>query len=246
MKADRLPPPHARETERHEQNPQSGSRRRLLVALPAIALAASSLTVTGGAAAAEPGPARATIGADEHYINYAEPAVQPDSSGREVKGKGGVYAPAVEDARAYDRKYARGNPVAAGQLAKHEAKSIMTGKSPRQFKKATSTQTAKLLTLLVEFNDQANDDFTGVMVPRTVFGDRTCVPRQRAERPDAQQDPEPREPATTRTTTRCGCRTSRPTHYNKMLYTKKGITERVRTDLKGPDGKRASTSPATR
>ena len=28
-----------------------------------------------------------------------------------------------------------------------------------------------------------------------------------------------------------------PTHYNKMLYTKKGITERVRTDLKGPDGK---------
>ena len=27
-----------------------------------------------------------------------------------------------------------------------------------------------------------------------------------------------------------------PDHYNKMLYTKTGITERVRTDLTGPDG----------
>ena len=27
-----------------------------------------------------------------------------------------------------------------------------------------------------------------------------------------------------------------PEHYNKMLYTKEGITERVRTDLTGPDG----------
>ncbi len=25
-------------------------------------------------------------------------------------------------------------------------------------------------------------------------------------------------------------------HYNKILYTKEGITERVRTDLTGPDG----------
>ena len=28
-----------------------------------------------------------------------------------------------------------------------------------------------------------------------------------------------------------------PEHFNKMLYTKEGITERVRTDLTGPDGK---------
>ena len=35
-------------------------------------------------------------------------------------------------------------------------------------------------------------------------------------------------------------------HYNKMLYTEEGITERVRPDLTGPDGSPASTSPATR
>ena len=98
-------------------SPQSGSRRRLLVALPAIALAATSLTVTSSAAAQTSSPARATIGADEFYINYAEPALQPDSDGREVKGKGGIYDPAVEQARTYDRKFARGNPVTARQLA---------------------------------------------------------------------------------------------------------------------------------
>lgn len=36
--------------------PQSGARRRLLVALPAIALAATSLTVTGSAAAQSSSP----------------------------------------------------------------------------------------------------------------------------------------------------------------------------------------------
>ena len=50
-----------------------------------------------GSAAAQPSSAtpRAVIGADEHYINYAEPEVQPDTAGREVKGKDGIYTPAV-------------------------------------------------------------------------------------------------------------------------------------------------------
>ncbi|MEK8108501.1 hypothetical protein NKG94_33145 [Micromonospora sp. M12] len=110
--------------------PQSGSRRRLLVALPVIALAATSLTVSGSAAAQPAAGTPAVIGADEHYINYAEPEVQPDTTGREVKGKGGVYTPAVESAREFDQKHARGNPVTARQLAKDEAKSLKTGQNP--------------------------------------------------------------------------------------------------------------------
>ena len=111
------------------RNPQQGSRRRLLVALPAIALAATSLTVTGSAAAAESGPARATIGADEFYINYAEPAVQPDTAGKEVKGKGGIFASAVDEAQAYDRKYAGGNPVTARQLASSRPRRSRPGRT---------------------------------------------------------------------------------------------------------------------
>lgn len=218
--------------------PQSRARRRLLVALPAIALAATSLTVSGSAAAQpSSGTPQAVIGADEHYINYAEPEVQPDTTGREVKGKGGVYTPAAESARAFDRKHARGNPVTARQLAKDEAKSLKTGQNPRKFKKAPTTQTAKLLTLLVEFNDKANDDFTNVMVPKTVFEDRTCVPGTVQNGPKHNKIPDPsRLPHEDNNS--MWVPDFSPSHYNKMLYSKKGITERVRTDLKGPDGKK--------
>ncbi|MFC0029352.1 immune inhibitor A domain-containing protein [Micromonospora chaiyaphumensis] len=216
--------------------PQSGSRRRLLVALPAIALAAASLTVTGSAAAQTSGGARATIGADDYYINYAEPEVQPDTPGKEVKGKDGVFTSPVDAARAYDRKFAGGNPKAARELAKIEAKAIKTGKSPRQIKQAKGTQTAKLLTLLVEFNDKANDDFTNVYVPKTVFEDRSCVLGTVQNGPKHNQIP---DPATLphEDNNSMWVPDFSPAHYDKMLYTKEGITERIRKDLTGPDGK---------
>ncbi|MEU2612964.1 immune inhibitor A domain-containing protein [Micromonospora sp. NPDC007271] len=217
-------------------NTKPHRRRRLLVALPAIALAATSLTVTGSAAAQTSGPAPATIGADEYYINYAEPEVQPDTAGKEVKGKDGIFTSPADEARAYDRKYAGGNPVTARELAKLEAKAIKTGQSPRKIKQAKGTQTAKLLTLLVEFNDRANDDFTNVLVPRTVFEDRTCVPGT------VQNGPKHNNIASPATLPHEDNNSMwvpdfSPAHYDKMLYTKEGITERVRTDLTGPDGK---------
>ncbi|MEU9824827.1 immune inhibitor A domain-containing protein [Micromonospora chersina] len=216
--------------------PQSGSRRRILVALPAIALAAASLTVTGSAAAQTSGGARATIGADDYYINYAEPEVQPDTAGKEVKGKDGVYSSPVDAARAYDRKFAGGNPKAARELAKLEAKAIKTGQSPRQIKQAKGTQTAKLLTLLVEFNDQANDDFTNVYVPKTVFEDRSCVLGTVQNGPKHNTIPNPAS-LPHKDNNSMWVPDFSPAHYDKMLYTKEGITERVRTDLTGPDGK---------
>ncbi|MEV1287735.1 immune inhibitor A domain-containing protein [Micromonospora sp. NPDC049679] len=216
--------------------PRSGPRRRLLVAVPALALAATTLTVPGSAAAERSDPIRASIGSDEYYINYAEPAVQPDTHGKEVKGKGGIYGSAVERTKAYDRKFARGNPLTAKELAKLEAKSIKTGKSPREIKQAKTTQVAKLLTVLVEFNDKANDDFTGSMVPSTVFEDRTCVPGTVQNGPLHNNIPNPATlPHADNNTMWVPDFSSE--HFNKMLYTKQGITERVRTDLTGPDGK---------
>ncbi|WP_446217922.1 immune inhibitor A domain-containing protein [Micromonospora sp. IBHARD004] len=211
-------------------------RRRILVALPAIALAATSLTVTGSAAAQTSGQARATIGADDFYINYAEPEVQPDTAGKELKGKDGIFTSAADEARTYDRKFAGGNPVAARELAKLEAKAIKTGQNPRQIKQAKGTQTAKLLTLLVEFNDHANDDFTGVMVPKTVFEDRTCVPGTVQNGPLHNGIPDPAS-LPHEDNNSMWVKDFSPEHYDKMLYTKEGITERVRTDLTGPDGK---------
>ncbi len=36
-----------------------------------------------------------------------------------------------------------------------------------------------------------------------------------------------------------------PSHYNKLIYTRTGLTQRVRPDLTGPDGRPASTCAAT-
>ena len=75
------------------------------------------------------------------------------------------------------------------------------------------------------------------MVPKTVFEDRTCVPGTVQNGPKHNTIP---NPATLRheDNNSMWVPDFSPPHYDKMLYTKKGITERVRKDLKGPDGKK--------
>jgi len=68
----------------------------------------------------------------------------------------------------FDRKNVEGFPPAAKQLGVLEAKAAKTGKSPRAFKKAPTTQTARLPTVLAEFNPNANDDFSGFERPAAV------------------------------------------------------------------------------
>ena len=175
----------------------------------------------------------------DYYINYIAPQIERATSGKEVKGKDGIYRPAnssaLDQANKIDRKFASGNPKAARQLAKLEAKAIKENKSPRQIKQAKSMQKAQLLTILVEFNNSANDDFTGTMVPETVFESRTCVPGTIQNGPLHNNIPNPT------TFTHPDNNTFwvpdfSPAHFNNMLYTKTGITQRVRTDLTGPDG----------
>lgn len=87
----------------------------------------------------------------------------------------------------------QGQPGAARQPAKDEAESIRTGKSPKQikrFKQAKTTQQAKLLTILVQFNEKANDDFQRLHGSRRLRR-RELRGGQRVERPDPQPDPEP-------------------------------------------------------
>ncbi|MEV4418094.1 immune inhibitor A domain-containing protein [Catellatospora sp. NPDC049609] len=209
-------------------------KRRLLAGLPVLALAAAGLYGPGTAnAVAAP---TATISPSEFYINYAEPAVQPDTHGKEVKGKGGLYGSPAEQAHAFDRKHARGNPLTATQLAKLEHKSIKTGKNPRQLKKAPTTQVARLLTMLVQYNTSANDDFTDVMVPETVNESRKCVPGTVQNGPTNNTIPNPATLGHADNNSMWVADFNQE-HFNKLLYSAEGITERVRPDLTGPDGK---------
>ncbi|MCI0688737.1 MAG: immune inhibitor A [Sporichthyaceae bacterium] len=228
----------------------------MLVAIPVIALAAAGVSVNlTSAAAAKNGHARYKPTANDYYINYVEPKVERQSDGKEVTvdrvqadGKTvAVKQSAVDHVKAYDQKFSAGNPRAARVLAKHEQQAGKTGVNPRQlrYKQADETQVAKLLTILIEFNPNANDDFTGTMVPGATFDDdltpdvneRDCVPGNVQNGPLHNNIPNPAE-ASHQDNNTFWVPDFSPEHFNKMLYTDTGLTERVRQDLRGPDGKR--------
>ncbi|MFK4762845.1 immune inhibitor A domain-containing protein [Microbacterium sp. ZW T5_45] len=220
------------------------TRRRVLATTTALALATTGLVTFGsGSASATPpdadaAPAPAVIGADEYYMNYVSPRAEGafDSSDDSAITPGSARNPfggsALEHANDYDKKFAQGNPMAAKQLAKLEAQSIKSGKSPRSLKKSKTTQQAKLLTILVEFD--GTDDFSDVYVP-TEFGATTCMPGG-VQGPTLHNNiPNPADAAQPDNNSMWVPDFSSE-HYNKMLFSEDGITQRVRTDLTGPDG----------
>ena len=228
------------------------ARRRVVATIPVLALAAAGLATMGatGATAAPSHVSAPVISDDEYYMNYVAPRAEEafGTDDEVVAGSisGGASAPvvdaeqaAIEKADALDRKFGQGNPVAARGLAQIESASIETGQSPKaikqkQLKQSKTTQEAKLLTILVEFNEDANDDFTGSQVP-TEFGATECKPGEVQNGPLHNNIPNPADYALEDNNSMWVPDFSSE-HFNKMLFTDEGITERVRTDLTGPDG----------
>jgi immune inhibitor A len=233
-------------------------RRRLLAAAAAATLVAASLTASGANAAAGGSNLRYSPTGADFYINYVEPkderhltqevkvATAPDGSP--------IYASRPTPLGQQLQKFSTGNPRPGRVLAKQEREWQRTGRTPHQqrYKQAKQTQTAKLLTILVEFNPNANDDFTGTMVPRATFDDdltpdvdeRECVPAAEHPTLSAVQNgplhnniPNPAQ-AGHKDNNTLWVPDFSPKFYNDILYTQKGYTTRVRPDLKGPDGRR--------
>jgi immune inhibitor A len=221
------------------------ARRRVVAAIPVFALVAAGLaTASATGAVAAPSPVTAPVISDsEYYMNYVSPRAEDAFGTDEMVAPGDAAKSTVEaeaaiaKADALDRKFAQGNPIAAQGLAKLEAKSITTGKSPKELKNAKSsksTQEAKLLTILVEFSEAANDDFTGSYVPAE-FGSTECKPGDVQNGPLHNNIPNPADYELEDNNTMWVPDFSSE-HFNKMLFTDEGLTERVRTDLTGPDG----------
>ncbi|WP_020520630.1 immune inhibitor A domain-containing protein [Catelliglobosispora koreensis] len=211
-------------------------RRQVIAAASALTLAVAGLTAAGSSVVvARP---VADIQPWETYINYAEPAVQADNApGQEQLSGSKSKLSGLSRAKEFDRKHGKGNPLTANQLAKVEGKALKTNLPPSLIKKAPQAQVAKLLTILVEFNNQANDDFTGTMVPNSVFTEpRTCIPGTVQNGPLHNQIPNPAS-YPHKDNNSMWVPDFSPEYFNKILYTDKGLTERVRTDLTGPDGK---------
>jgi immune inhibitor A len=224
--------------------------KRALVATPVLVVMVAGLAWSGTSVTSANKPARYTPTSRDHYINYVEPKVERFTDGREVRrsrvGETTVRRARLDPVRAYDRKFTEGNPVSGRMLSKIEAQAVRTGMNPHdiRYKNAEETQVAKLLTILVEFNPNANDDFTGTMVPQAVFDDeltpedeRECVQGGITNGPLHNNIPNPAD-ASHKDNNSMWVPDFSPEFYNDMLYTTTGIEDRVRPDLKGPDGER--------
>lgn len=231
------------------------ARRRAAAAVSAFALAIAGAAAfgvgpataapmpdepPGGGSSNAPAPAVASS-SDDHYINYVAPQIEApyDVSGDEAVAttngtvRRTISGSAFERAKENDQKHAKGNPVAARQLAITEAEAVAKDTSPRNLKHSKTTQQAKLLTILVEFD--GTDDFSDLQVP-TAFGATDCKPGD-VQGPTLHNGiPNPATAAHKDNNTMWVPDFSSE-FYNKMLFSKEGVTDRVRTDLTGLDGK---------
>jgi immune inhibitor A len=224
----------------------------------ALALAVALFGVVVLAAAAggrSSGSSHATV-ADKlasraTYWNRVEPLVEPDDGAadeRVIGADGKVQASptgtAVERLRERLRRNTGGFPRAAKQLAALEQQAVRTGKNPRQLKQAKGTQVARLLTVLVEFDPAANDDFSGWKRPVDINADTAdpagCVTEPAGTITNGPLHNEIGDPAL------AGSGHDNNTfwvpdfskqHYEQMLYSTTGLQQRARLDLTGPDGK---------
>ena len=110
--------------------------------------------------------------ADRDYYanNVASQVESPTSPDQQLDAKGQVKAKKSEAGQAKEVGHSTttGFPPAAKELGKREALATTKGISPRETASKAGqrkVQRAKLLTLLVEFNPNANDDFSGFERP---------------------------------------------------------------------------------
>ena len=218
-------------------------RAWLFTAMAGCTAIAAVAVATGDGAAAAPQPVRAAV-SNVGYINPVAPAFD-DTKDAKIRLRRHGVPTALERAWAYEGKHAGGNPQAAQMLAATERRALRTGRNPSRFKQAPATQTAKLLTVLVEFDpsgdgrlqrhDGAED---GVRGP-------DLRPRHAQNGPVHNKHPEPGQEGDPGQQHVLG-QGLQPRALQQDALHQAGITQRVRTDLSGPDGSRASTSPATR
>jgi immune inhibitor A len=160
-----------------------------------------------------------------------------------------AYGP-LEDLSAWwteqTKKHSGGFPRAAAKLGELEAQATKTGQNPRAIKQAKATQQAKLLTVLVDFNPDANDDFSGfnriIDINSEAGVDCVTEPAGTLLNGPLHNDlGDPAEFGTDGTPETIDNNTFwvpdfNADHYRDILYSTDGITDRVRSDLTGPDG----------
>jgi len=132
-----------------------------------------------------------------------------------------------------------GFPPAAQELARREAVADQTGKEPATMLReagAKTVQQARLLTLLVEFNPNANDDFSGWARPDHPSAPEGCVtepPGTLLNGPLHNELPDPATRGRGTDNNTFWVPDFSPKHYDDIIYSSEGLRRKVRRDLNG-------------
>ncbi len=167
-----------------------------------------------------------------YYFNNSAPAV-PDDQGADAQV--GVKAERSETKLAGQTN--TGFPAAAKQLAKREALATTKGISPRVSAKRAGepeVTNAKLLTLLVEFDPNAKDDFSGFNRYDSETGECIVEPAGTLlSGPVHNQLPNPATIGRKKDNNTLWVKNFSSRFYEKMIYTKEGVSQKIRKDLEG-------------
>ena len=153
----------------------------------------------------------------------------------EVDPTGGPASTPPSSDQLWAQKHHLGpNPRNAKALAAAEARAIQKNKNPAAEK--NGVEYAKLLTLLIEFSDTANDEFINWERPTSIDDPSCVIETITFNGPLHGGLPDPASVGTGRDNNTFWVPNFDVEHYQKLMFSEEGITDRVRTDLIGPDG----------
>ena len=221
------------------------ARRRVVATIPVLAFAAAGLA-TMGATTGSTAPSHVSapvIGDDEYYMNYVAPRAE-DAFGSDEEVTAGDRRPQRRGRERGDREGRRARPqVQPGQPGRRSRAREARGEGDRDRQEPEDAEERAK----GHAGGEAPHDPRRVRrererrLHRVVRADRVRLDRVQAgrgaERPAPQQHPRTRPSYDLEDNNSMWVPDFSSEHFNKMLFTDEGITERVRTDLTGPDGK---------
>ena len=212
-------------------------KRKIFLLITILAFIGVFSAVSQPAASSAKIPAT-KMAANGIWMSLVPPRVDASEFGPEelvaVDPNGEPSAPAPSNDKWAQKHHLGPNPRAARKLAAQEARAIEKNKNPAAEKKGT--EYAKLLVLLIEFDRDFTDSFVDWERP-TDINDPTCVTETVDKSgPEYGELPDPATVGSGRDNNTFWVEDFNVEHYQKLMFSEEGLTDRVRTDLTGPDG----------
>ena len=178
------------------------------------------------------------MAANGQWMSLVPPRVASDEFGPEelvmVDASGAPTALTPGNDKWAQKHHLGPNPKAAKKLAEQEARAIEKNKNPAAEKKGT--EYAKLLVLLIEFDRSVTDEFVDWVRPTDINNADCFTETIGMSGPEYGELPDPEFIGSGRDNNTFWVDDFSVEHYEQLLFTEEGITDRVRDDLIGPDG----------